>query len=167
MMTTYATPAERNTAWQEAHKAEHSGCNLFMPECEFYTDAKLIDYAFAVLESSETYDSLFKEGSIYAGSDVFIETRKFLIAGFDEMHADLRGAYNSEENLLHQYRADLMAHVLERGREYDVYDAGWRIHAGTPSVEVDQDPLGTILVNKISTAVFYLMSKGEDVTSYA
>lgn len=167
MMTTYATPAERNAAWKEAHKAEHPGCNLFMPECEFYTDAKMIDYAFAVLESSQTYDSLFKEGSIYADSDVFIETRKHLIAGFEEMHADLKDAYTSEENLHHQYRADLMAHVLERGREYDVYDAGWRIHAGTHSVDVDQDPLGTILFNKINSAIFYLMAKGEDVTAYA
>ena len=167
MFTIYETPQERKDAWQAKHLVEHPGCTFFMPECKFYTEEKLVIEACRILDESETYDRMFKDGSMWQGSDVFVETRKHLIAGFVEMNKLIRENYVSSKSLKSQYRSDLISHVLERGRDYDVYDAGWRIHAGLPSVEVNQDPLCTIMTTRIHVAVDYLMSRKQDVTKYA
>ena len=166
MFTIYETPQERKDAWQERHLAVHPGCNLFMSQCEFYTKKVLIAEAYRILDESETYDKVFKDGSMWHDSDVFIETRKHLIAGFVEINKLIRENYVSNKSLKSQYRSDLISHVLERGRDYDVYDTGWRIHAGFPSVEVNQDPLCTIMTTRIHVAVDYLMSRKQDVTKY-
>lgn len=167
MITIYQTKEARDEAWKATHLAVHPGCNFFMPECEFYTEHKMTDYAFRVLEDSEDYNKLFIEGSLWDHSDVFTETRKGLIADFDDIDEQMQGAYLSRESLLNQYRSDLIAHMLERGQEYDVYDISWRIHAGKPAIEFHQDPLCTILTNRINAAVFYLMANGHNVEKFS
>lgn len=168
MITIYENKETRDAKWKMAHLAEHPGCNFFMPECEFYTDSKLTAYAFRVLEDTESYDKLFGEDSLWYDSKVFTETRDSLIQIFEkEIEEELKSVYISHQSLLDQYRSDVISHVLERGREYDVYDYAYRVHAGKPTIDVENDPLANILIDRIQKAVFYLKSRNEDVSKYA
>ena len=166
MITIYENKEARDATWKANHLAEHSSCNFFMPECDFMTDEKLTAYAFGVLEASDDYNKLFKEGSLWSDSDVFVDTRRLMIADYEEINEELQGAYLSRESLLGQYWSDLVSHILERGQEYDVYDIAWRIHAGKPAIEFHQDPLCVILTDRIQKAVFYLMGNGHDISKF-
>lgn len=166
MVKIYESKEARDTAWKTKHSTEHPGCNFFMPECEFYTDADLISYAYGILDETENYSSYFKAGSMWADGNVFEDTRKDLIESFHEIDEMLQDSYLSRESLLGQYRSDLLSHLLERGQGYDAYDTGNRIHAGTPTVDVHQDPLFSILLDRIQKSVMFLMSREQNVSKY-
>lgn len=166
MVKIYETKEARDVAWKAQHTADHPGCNFFMPECDFYTEEKLIAYAYTILDETENYPRYFNTDSMWAEGNIFADTRKDLIGSFDELDETLQGAYLSRESLLNQYRSDLISHALERGMEYDSYDAGSRIHAGDPSIDVQQTPLCTLLLDRTHKAIMFLMSHNQDVSKY-
>lgn len=167
MFTIYANPNERHSARKTKHLEDHAGCNFFLPECTYYTQEKLIVAAYQILDDVEAYSQYFPQDSLWRNSDVFVNTRSYLIKEYLKFHNeqkyDLHMKPREQEKTA---RYALIEHLLESGNVFNMYDAYNKLFATEESVLVHNHPLSSVLVDRVHVAVNYLMFHKNNVEKY-